>query len=216
MLLNGIIMTVIGFVSGSVMYSYLLPKLIFHIDVRDGTEDGNPGSSNAIQAVGLPFGLLCMLLDIFKAFLPVWFAVNILYINSWMLVPVAAAPVLGHAFSPMLGFQGGKAVSASFGALFGLWPVSKVAFLLVLTMAIFKFVIIINPDSHKVMVAMITACLLALFFEPMPAATISLTAICIIVAIKIWMKPNKGKWSVHVWHFALTRDEGRHFHLGRS
>ena len=36
-------------------------------------------------------------------------------VSSWALVPVALAPVLGHAFSPFLRGRGGKAVAASFG-----------------------------------------------------------------------------------------------------
>lgn len=216
MIRDCLIMTGVGFVSGAVMFSYLLPKLFFHVDVRAGTEDLNPGSSNAIRAVGLPFGLLCMFLDVLKAFLPVWIAVNFLYINDWQLIPVTVAPVLGHAFSPMLGFKGGKAVSTSFGALLGLWHVSKIICLLVLAMAFFRFVIVINPDSHKVVVAMITACLLALFFDPLPAATVALAGIGIIVTVKMLMNPNRGEWSIHVWRYALTHDEGWHFHFGRS
>jgi len=38
------------------------------------------------------------------------------------LVPVALAPVLGHAFSPFLGFRGGKAVAVTFGIWTGLLP----------------------------------------------------------------------------------------------
>jgi glycerol-3-phosphate acyltransferase PlsY len=37
-----------------------------------------------------------------------------------MLVPVALAPVVGHAFSPFLGFQGGKALAVTFGVWTGL------------------------------------------------------------------------------------------------
>jgi glycerol-3-phosphate acyltransferase PlsY len=39
---------------------------------------------------------------------------------------VALAPVLGHVFSPFLGFKGGKAISAAFGVWIGLtlWKAS--------------------------------------------------------------------------------------------
>jgi glycerol-3-phosphate acyltransferase PlsY len=36
-------------------------------------------------------------------------------IAGWTVVPVALAPVLGHAFSPFLRLRGGKAIAATFG-----------------------------------------------------------------------------------------------------
>lgn len=41
-------------------------------------------------------------------------------IDGWGLVPVALAPVLGHAFSPFLRFRGGKAIATTFGVWSGL------------------------------------------------------------------------------------------------
>ncbi len=41
-------------------------------------------------------------------------------IDGWGLVPVALAPVLGHAFSPFLRFRGGKAIAVTFGVWSGL------------------------------------------------------------------------------------------------
>jgi glycerol-3-phosphate acyltransferase PlsY len=37
------------------------------------------------------------------------------YVGGWGIVPVAVAPILGHAFSPFVGFKGGKAIAVSFG-----------------------------------------------------------------------------------------------------
>ena len=41
-------------------------------------------------------------------------------LTGWMLVPVALAPVVGHAFSPFLRFRGGKALAVTFGVWTGL------------------------------------------------------------------------------------------------
>ena len=35
-------MVLLGFLSGAVMYSYWLPKVVFKVDVREGTTDQNP------------------------------------------------------------------------------------------------------------------------------------------------------------------------------
>jgi len=41
-------------------------------------------------------------------------------LSGWGLALVAIAPVLGHAFSPFLGFRGGKALATTFGIWAGL------------------------------------------------------------------------------------------------
>lgn len=39
-----------GYLSGSVLYSYLIPKHFCHVDVRTVHEDRNPGAFNAFAA----------------------------------------------------------------------------------------------------------------------------------------------------------------------
>lgn len=61
-----------------------------------------------------------MLLDGFKAAIPVglaWFSYGL---HGWAIVPVALAPVFGHAYSPWLRGRGGKAVASTFGLWTGL------------------------------------------------------------------------------------------------
>ena len=38
-----------GYLSGSVLYSYLIPKYFCHVDVRTVNEDQNPGAFNAFS-----------------------------------------------------------------------------------------------------------------------------------------------------------------------
>jgi glycerol-3-phosphate acyltransferase PlsY len=64
-----------GYLSGSVLYSYLIPKYFCHVDVRTVNEDQNPGAFNAFSVAGPRIGLLCVLCDIGKGFLPVFLAV---------------------------------------------------------------------------------------------------------------------------------------------
>ncbi len=61
-----------GYLSGSVLYSYLIPKYFCHVDVRTVNEDQNPGAFNAFSVAGPRIGLLCVLCDIGKGFLPVF------------------------------------------------------------------------------------------------------------------------------------------------
>ena len=38
-----------GYLSGSVLYSYLIPKYFCHVDIRTVNEDQNPGAFNAFS-----------------------------------------------------------------------------------------------------------------------------------------------------------------------
>jgi glycerol-3-phosphate acyltransferase PlsY len=130
LLTSWIFYSAVGFFSGAVMYSYWIPKVFCKIDIRKTAADHNPGGMNAIHAAGMGIGLLCIVLDVLKAFIPVLLAVKVGGIREIQLIPVTAAPVLGHVFSPFLKFRGGKGISSLFGALLGLWSLSKIVLLL--------------------------------------------------------------------------------------
>lgn len=111
--------TLLGFVLGSIPFSYWLGRFILGIDIRD-YGDHNPGAGNAWRAGGWQLGLPAGLLDYSKGALPVGIAHYGLGMSGWELLPVGIAPVLGHAFSPFLLFRGGKSVAATFGIWTGL------------------------------------------------------------------------------------------------
>jgi glycerol-3-phosphate acyltransferase PlsY len=106
--------TVVGFVLGSLPFSYWLGRSTLHMDIR-GYGDGNPGAANAWRAGTWRLGIPAVLLDYLKGALPVGLARYGAGISGWALVPVALAPVVGHAFSPFLRLRGGKAIAATFG-----------------------------------------------------------------------------------------------------
>lgn len=110
---------VVGFVSGSLMFSLWLGRLALRRDIR-AVGDGNPGATNVIIAGGVGWGVLALLLDVFKGAIPVFLAKFVALISGPALVLVALAPIFGHAFSPFVGFRGGKAVAVTFGVWMGL------------------------------------------------------------------------------------------------
>ena len=131
-----------GFLLGSILFSYHIPLWMKHIDIVKESLDHNPGTFNAIHLAGLPVGLLCLAADLAKGFLPVWLSIRCLGFAFPLLPLVLAAPVAGHAFTPWYGFRGGKAIAASFGSLMGLlpfsWAVLILAFWYVLFAAWFR------------------------------------------------------------------------------
>ena len=127
----------IAFALGSIPFSVLVGKLFLKKDIRQ-FGDGNPGGFNAWKAGGWKVGLPVVLCDVFKGFLPVYFA-SISGINGWELLPVSLAPIIGHAWSPFLCFRGGKAIATSLGiwlALSGFTGIIVFAIFTLLTLAL--------------------------------------------------------------------------------
>ncbi|MGQ9600355.1 MAG: glycerol-3-phosphate acyltransferase [Anaerolineae bacterium] len=110
---------VVAFLAGSLPFSVWLGRMCLGTDIRE-FGDGNPGAANAWKAGGWRVGVGAVLLDWLKAAAPVGLAFQVGQLSGWEIVPVALAPVLGHAFSPFLRFRGGKAVAVTFGVWTGL------------------------------------------------------------------------------------------------
>lgn len=113
------IWVLIGFISGAIPFSALLARRFAQQDIRR-VGDGNPGAANAWRAGGWRVGVLALVLDFLKGALPVGIPLFLVGVDGWALVPVALAPVVGHAFSPFLRGRGGKAIAVTFGIWCGL------------------------------------------------------------------------------------------------
>jgi glycerol-3-phosphate acyltransferase PlsY len=109
----------LAFLSGSLPLSVWLGHYALGVDIRQ-FGDGNPGAANVWRAGGARWGLTAVLLDFLKGALPVGLANFGIGIEGPGLAAVAIAPIAGHAFSPFLGFHGGKALAVTFGIWAGL------------------------------------------------------------------------------------------------
>jgi len=114
-----LVWSLLGFVAGAIPFAALLTRRFAKRDIR-GVGDGNPGAANAWRAAGWQIGALAVTLDFLKGALPVAAARYFGGVDGWQLVPVALAPILGHAFSPFLRGRGGKALAVTFGVWCGL------------------------------------------------------------------------------------------------
>ena len=147
-------MIIIAFISGSIMYSYLLPKWILKKDIRKGTGDENPGGYNAYLA-HKKLGLFCILLDMLKGFIPMFFFVKKIGLNTPWIFPMLLAPVMGHAFTPFFKGKGGKALSTAAGTIVGLLPRSLMGLLLLFLALFFSVVLVIQPFESRVLIIMV-------------------------------------------------------------
>jgi glycerol-3-phosphate acyltransferase PlsY len=109
----------LAFATGSLPFSVWIGRLFLGQDIRQ-RGDANPGATNVLRAGGKGAAALALLLDFAKGALPVLLAHRFWGVTEWWLIVTALAPVAGHAFSPLLGFRGGKAVATTGGIWCGL------------------------------------------------------------------------------------------------
>ena len=150
-----ILFTIIGYLSGSIPFSVLLGKLFLHTDIRQQGEDRNPGSANVFKAGGPRkwwVGLSALLLDGFKGLIPVAVAYYNFNVTGPALIPVALAPIIGHAFSIFLRFRGGKAIATTFGVWVALTVYGGP---LVLGGLLILFTLLLTNDAWAVMLGML-------------------------------------------------------------
>lgn len=119
----------IAYLAGSIPFGLLIGK-VNGIDIREHGS-GNIGATNLGRVLGRRFFFTCFFLDMLKGLLPTLLAGHFmgtlvtLRVETgdafwWLAVMVAA--VLGHMFSPWIGFKGGKGVATGLGALIGVFP----------------------------------------------------------------------------------------------
>jgi glycerol-3-phosphate acyltransferase PlsY len=120
-----ILAIVAGFLIGSIPVGYVIGRAIFRVDIR-ASGSGNIGTVNSLRTFGAAGGVAVLLLDLAKGFIPTILTLH--FLDTESALAVAFAAILGHCFSPWLGFRGGKGVATAVGALIALsWPAALAA-----------------------------------------------------------------------------------------
>jgi glycerol-3-phosphate acyltransferase PlsY len=112
-----------GYACGSVPFGVIVARSKGVDILREGS--GNPGATNVGRVLGKRFGYAVFALDALKGALPVLGARLLAgdALAEWAPAAALAGAVLGHVFSPFLGFRGGKGVATGAGAFAVLLPV---------------------------------------------------------------------------------------------
>lgn len=126
-----IFLSLLAFGCGALPFSVWVGRWALGKDIRS-VGDANPGATNVLRAGGRGWAAAALLLDMLKGSVPVGIAHFAVGVSGAALGLVAIMPVAGHAFSPLLGFRGGKAVATTGGIWIGLtvWEGPLVAGLL--------------------------------------------------------------------------------------
>lgn len=118
--MNYIICFILGYLVGTVNPSYFF-ALKKGFDIRK-KGSGNAGASNAFITMGKSIGVLCIFLDILKAYGIVELSTYLFSDEPYVFVVTASACILGHIFPFYMKFRGGKGLACIGGALLAYSP----------------------------------------------------------------------------------------------
>jgi glycerol-3-phosphate acyltransferase PlsY len=174
-----------AFIIGSIPFAVAVSKLLYHLDIRE-FGSGNSGATNVFRVLGWKAGLTVGVLDVLKGTLAAGWAILLTYgrfsagAEDWLVIAAAVAAMLGHSYSPFVGFRGGKGIATAAGALILIIPqawlllcilfvlvalISRMVSLASITVAVaLPFVCLwLYPDRSPVIITSFVASALALW-----------------------------------------------------
>ena len=137
----------LGYAAGSIPTAFLAGKLK-GVDIRKHGS-GNVGATNAFRVLGKGPGIAVFAVDFLKGVLPVLlFKMSSAgsLADSTQFLAVGAAALLGHVYTPFLGFKGGKGVATGAGMLAAGFPVLFLI-LLAVWVSVFTFTKTVSISS---------------------------------------------------------------------
>jgi len=125
---QNILLYITAYLLAGIPFGFILAKVFAGVDVRkEGS--GNIGATNVLRVLkekaphlAKKLTIITFALDAVKGAIVVLIAMA-LGAEPAILWTIAVLSVIGHCFSPFLGFEGGKGVATGFGVLLVLLPI---------------------------------------------------------------------------------------------
>ncbi len=157
-MLKVLIFVIISYLLGSLPNGLYVANLK-GIDIRnEGSK--NTGATNVFRVMGAKFGILVLILDALKGFIPLFIAEK-LGVTGNSLVLIGIIAVIGHTFSPFLNFKGGKGVATSLGIFLYLAPIPMLITLLM-------FFVVVGITKYVSLGSVLASVMLPLLILIMP------------------------------------------------
>ncbi|MDD2218951.1 MAG: glycerol-3-phosphate 1-O-acyltransferase PlsY [Desulfoplanes sp.] len=110
----------LSYLLGAIPFGLLIAKIFCKIDpLTQGSK--STGATNIARTCGLGYGILTLILDILKGFLPIILATSFTH-SPLFLTLTGLAVVIGHMYSVFLSWKGGKGVATTVGVFLALAP----------------------------------------------------------------------------------------------
>jgi len=127
---------ILAYLVGGIPFGMLLAKKFAGVNVKD-SGSGSIGATNVLRVVkesnpelAKKLGIATLALDAFKGVFVLLIA-YFLGLSEATLWGIAVIAVLGHCFSPYLGFEGGKGIATGMGVMMFMLPVETLIALVV-------------------------------------------------------------------------------------
>ena len=118
-----ILFPIASYLIGAIPFGLLIGRLA-GVDVRSAGS-GNIGATNVSRLLGKKLGLITLILDCLKGFLPIYLSSILIQDTgdkSIYIMGCGVMAVVGHMFPVYLGFRGGKGVATALGVFLYLSP----------------------------------------------------------------------------------------------
>jgi glycerol-3-phosphate acyltransferase PlsY len=113
-----IIFVIAAYLFGSFPTAYVVYRIRKGDDIRK-YGSGNVGGTNVTRTLGVSYGVITIIADIIKGFIPILVLYFIYPRDLILLSIVSVAVILGHDFPVYIKFKGGKGIAVSFGVIIG-------------------------------------------------------------------------------------------------
>lgn len=108
-------------VIGAIPTGYWLGRALRGVDIRQHGS-GNLGATNVFRVLGAGPGAITLAVDILKGAVAVGMSRTLAPGSDGLALAAGTAAILGHTFSPFVGFKGGKGVATAAGVFVTLMP----------------------------------------------------------------------------------------------
>ena len=186
-----IIFPIIGYLMGSLPFSIWVTRFVKNVDVRD-SGSGHATTTNTIRQAGFGWGVLVLVLDIAKGFIPTFLALTHTA-NISVVTLTAACAVIGHCWPLFAQFRGGMGLATFGGAILSVnWFAMIVGLGLLLTITL--------TIRHSARASVFAGILLAPTFWliDMPATEIWIAVACgLVIAYRFlidWNRKYRELW----------------------
>ena len=113
--ISEIIIIICVYLSASIPWAVMIGKIRLKDDIRN-YGDKNPGTVNVFRAGSILWGFISAILEISKSALPIFFAIQLFNISEIIMLACVISALIGHGYSPMLNFKGGKSLAVTAGS----------------------------------------------------------------------------------------------------
>ncbi len=105
----------IGYLIGAIPSGMIVARVYRNVDLT-AHGSGRTGATNVLRTLGPGAAAIVLVSDFMKGVIPVLIAAYVSNGQPWAELVAAIAAVVGHTYSPFIGFKGGRGVITGFGA----------------------------------------------------------------------------------------------------